>query len=205
MKRKNNKDYKNYIPLLVSIFVLVIVFIIIFTFVLGKTDDSYRDSKLDDMEYILEGNTYYKNMTNNTLDEFYTSVKNNQNNSFLEYKFEIDSNSFYETKLDYNNGITSSYMYSYELYTNTIFITYELSTLNSNVIISGKYNEYDNSIKCNIEGTNNYSSSLTLDEYCNTLANNINDFIIERDKFINDSRFVSILNNDHSEVVIGEE
>ena len=200
MKRKRKKEYTSYIPLLLFILILLVSLIIVFTIVLGKTDDSYRNDHLNELDYVLDDNVYYKNVTNNTMDDFY----NKKSDSFLEYKYEVDSNTFYETKLDYINNVTSSLVFRYFLNDNLIRATYELSSSNSNVIIEGIYSELNNSISCNIESSNNYNSS-NIDNYCNFISNNIGDFIEERDNFINDSKFTSILQKEYSEVVIGDE
>ena len=200
MKRKRKKEYTSYIPLLLFILILLVSLIIVFTIVLGKTDDSYRNDHLNELDYVLDDNVYYKNVTNNTMDDFY----NKKSDSFLEYKYEVDSNTFYETKLDYINNVTSSLVFGYFLNDNLIRATYELSSSNSNVIIEGIYSELNNSISCNIESSNNYNSS-NIENYCNFISNNIGDFIEERDNFINDSKFTSILQKEYSEVVIGDE
>ena len=200
MKSRKKKEFNSYIPLLVFILVLLIGLILVFTIVLGKTDESYRNDHLNELDYVLDDNIYYKNVTNNTMDDFY----NKKSDSFLEYKYEVDSNTFYETKLDYINNVTSSLIFRYILNDNLIRATYELSTTNSNVIIEGNYNEQNNSISCNIESSNNYNST-NIDSYCNIISNNIEDFKKERDNFINDSKFTSILQKESSEVVIGDE
>jgi len=200
MKSRKKKEFNSYIPLLVFILVLLIGLILVFTIVLGKTDESYRNDYLKELDYVLDDNIYYKNVTNNTMDDFY----NKKSDSFLEYKYEVDSNTFYETKLDYINNVTSSLIFRYILNDNLIRATYELSTTNSNVIIEGNYNEQNNSISCNIESSNNYNST-NIDSYCNIISNNIEDFKKERDNFINDSKFTSILQKESSEVVIGDE
>lgn len=200
MKSRKKKEFNSYIPLLVFILLLLIGLILVFTIVLGKTDESYRNDYLKELDYVLDDNIYYKNVTNNTMDDFY----NKKSDSFLEYKYEVDSNTFYETKLDYINNVTSSLIFRYILNDNLIRATYELSTTNSNVIIEGNYNEQNNSISCNIESSNNYNST-NIDSYCNIISNNIEDFKKERDNFINDSKFTSILQKESSEVVIGDE
>lgn len=200
MKSRKKKEFNSYIPLLVFILVLLIGLILVFTIVLGKTDESYRNDHLKELDYVLNDNIYYKNITNNTMDDFY----NKKSDSFLEYKYEVDSNTFYETKLDYINNVTSSLIFRYILNDNLIRATYELSTTNSNVIIEGNYNEQNNSISCNIESSNNFNST-NIDSYCNIISNNIEDFKKERDNFINDSKFTSILQKESSEVVIGDE
>ena len=200
MKSRKKEEFNSYIPLLVFILVLLIGLILVFTIVLGKTDESYRNDYLKELDYVLDDNIYYKNVTNNTMDDFY----NKKSDSFLEYKYEVDSNTFYETKLDYINNVTSSLIFRYILNDNLIRATYELSTTNSNVIIEGNYNEQNNSISCNIESSNNYNST-NIDSYCNIISNNIEDFKKERDNFINDSKFTSILQKESSEVVIGDE
>lgn len=200
MKSRKKKEFNSYIPLLVFILVLLVSLILVFTIVLGKTDESYRNDHLKELDYVLNDNIYYKNVTNNTMDDFY----NKKSDSFLEYKYEVDSNTFYETKLDYIDNVTSSLIFRYILNDNIIRATYELSTTNSNVIIEGNYNEQNNSISCNIESSNNYNST-NIDSYCNIISNNIEDFKKERDYFINDSKFTSILQKESSEVVIGDE
>ena len=87
---------------------------------------------------------------------------------------------------------------------NYIRILYEFSTNNSNIIISGIYFEETNNLSCNIDSTNNYTSNINLNVYCDTISNNIDDFILERNDFVNDKRFTNILNKDYSNVVIGE-
>lgn len=200
MKSRKKKEFNSYIPLLIFILVLLVSLILVFTIVLGKTDESYRNDHLKELDYVLNDNIYYKNVTNNTMDDFY----NKKSDSFLEYKYEVDSNTFYETKLDYINNVTSSLIFRYILNYNIIRATYELSTTNSNVIIEGNYNEQNNSISCYIESSNNYNST-NIDSYCNIISNNIEDFKKERDYFINDSKFTSILQKESSEVVIGDE
>ena len=131
MRNKNN----SYIPFLIILFFIIIILIIIFTIVFGKTDDSYRNDHLDNIDYKYDKNYYYKNMTNNTLDDFYQLVNSKQEASFLEYKYETTSNTFYEKKLDYSNNLISSLTFSNFISNNYIRILYELSTNISNIII----------------------------------------------------------------------
>ena len=159
---------------------------------------------MDNIDYKYDKNYYYKNMTNNTLDDFYQLVNSKQEASFLEYKYETTSNTFYEKKLDYSNNLISSLTFSNFISNNYIRILYELSTNNSNIIISGIYFEETNNLSCNIDSTNNYTSNINLNVYCDTISNNIDDFILERNNFVNDKRFTNILNKDYSNVVIGE-
>ena len=200
MRNKNN----SYIPFLIILFFIIIILIIIFTIVFGKTDDSYRNDHLDNIDYKYDKNYYYKNMTNNTLDDFYQLVNSKQEASFLEYKYETTSNTFYEKKLDYSNNLISSLTFGNFISNNYIRILYELSTNNSNIIISGIYYEETNNLSCNIDSTNNYTSNINLNVYCDTISNNIDDFILERNNFVTDKRFTNILNKDYSNVVIGE-
>ena len=120
------------------------------------------------------------------------------------YKYETTSNTFYEKKLDYSNNLISSLTFSNFISNNYIRILYELSTNNSNIIISGIYYEETNNLSCNIDSTNNYTSNINLNVYCDTISNNIDDFILERNNFVTDKRFTNILNKDYSNVVIGE-
>ena len=203
--KKRKKSNNNLIFILSLIFILVIILIVVFTFILGKTNETYKTEYLNNINYILDNDIYYKNLTNNTMDDYYNSSNKNIESSFLEYKYELNTNTFYETKLNYSNNIYTSLIYSYFLNSPFINSTYEIKTGNSSIIINGIYSEQNNSISCNIENISNYHSNINKDVYCKTISDNINDFITERNNFINDSRFISILQNEYIDVVIGEE
>ena len=81
-----------------------------------------------------------------------------------------------------------SLTFSYFLNDNNIRIYYEVSNKNSSFIISGIYYEQNSNLTCNIDSVNNYSSNIDLDSYCNSISTYINDFIKERNYFINERR-----------------
>ena len=195
---------KSLIPILLFILVIVILLIIIFTLILGKTNETYKKEHFESLGYLNDKGFYYKNMTNNTMDDFYNLAALKKEAKFLEYKYEVNTNTFYETLLNNTSNITSSYVFSYLLNDRYIYIKYEIISDNTAIIINGTYDEENNDLTCNIENTYNYSSNLSLNDYCNNISNNIGDFINEKNNFISDSEFISILNDDSSKIVIGE-
>jgi len=138
------------------------------------------------------------------MDDFYNLAALKKEAKFLEYKYEVNTNTFYETLLNNTSNVTSSYVFSYLLNDRYIHIKYEIISDNTAIIINGTYDEENNDLTCNIENTYNYSSNLSLNDYCNNISNNIGDFINEKNNFISDSEFISILNDDSSKIVIGE-
>jgi hypothetical protein len=127
-----------------------------------------------------DDSTYFKQLSDTSLDEYYNLVNEKVNTTYEEIYFDINNFQLLKNRMDYYNGtsITFSPMYDYK-YSKLEYVE-EVSLNNSKAIFIGKYIDKTMKFTCELSNENNMSINKSNQEI---LCNNIKDDVISFDYY----------------------
>ena len=186
-KRKKNDMTKSYIAIGVLLLFAVVVLLIYY----GSTamDRSMKQEGYDAGEK--EDPFYKKITTGNTLDDFYNDLSENKNSAYEEYYMQKDSYNFYEQKLAYQNGVTSSLNISSDLRDLYTVFSYELSYEEAYILLEGN-SEAD--YECEVVMNKNATRE-TLQNACDRIQAELDTFTTRRNEIMQNEKVQEILKN----------
>ena len=195
---------KKKILIIIGILIIIVIIGIAMYYITDQNQEEnniYINNYLSNLgyKYNEKDNIYQKITTNNTLDEFYNTVKNKQKTNYNEYYYSISNNNFIELNMAYNNGITEVINITSDLTKQELTFNYELSKDDSSALLEGSYN--NNKYICKIVSLKKLKDE-SKDKYCNTIKNHLNIFIEEENKLITNEEFNKIINMPKKEVKI---
>ena len=186
-KRKKNDMTKSYIAIGVLLLFAVVVLLVYY----GSTamDRSMKQEGYDAGEK--EDPFYKKITTGNTLDDFYNDLSENKNSAYEEYYMQKDSYNFYEQKLAYQNGVTSSLNISSDLRDLYTVFSYELSYEEAYILLEGN-SEAD--YECEVVMNKNATRE-TLQNACDRIQAELDTFTTRRNEIMQNEKVQEILKN----------
>ena len=186
-KKKKNDMTKSYIAMGLFILFAIIVLLIYY----GSTAMD-RSMQNDGYEAGEKEDPFYKKITTgNTLDDYYNDLSNNKDSAYEEYYLQKDSYNFYEQKLAYQNGVTSSLNISSDLRDLYTMFSYELSYGEAYILLEG--NSAAN-YECEVIMNNNATRE-TLQNACDRIQSELDTFTTRRNEIMQNEKVQEVLKN----------
>lgn len=163
------------------------------------TDKTVEEKELEKAGFTTtEEDAFYKKVvTNNTLDDFYNAMGNNQDTEYEEYYLQKESLNFFELKMSYQNTVSRTLSFTADLKTDQVKYNYELSYKSSHLILEG--NNTDN-YNCNIVVRKNINDT-DIQKQCDYIANELSIFLTRREEMLENETVKAILRSPMKEYV----
>lgn len=171
---------------LIIIAVIIIILFLCFTLLFGKSNSSVISDILEENNYILDNDIYRKNITNNTQEDFYRNIRDNTATKYVEFQYIPSTNILKCINLKYDKfyylcDITEDFN------NNKINYSCDSSYGNSQLTVYGEYNHSNKSLSC--QSRNDKINTDVVKIYCGNVKEQINEFIIESNKLLNNRKF----------------
>ncbi len=186
-KRKKDNMTMSYLAIGGLILFAVVVLLIYY----GSTAMD-RSMKQEGYEAGEKEDPFYKKITTgNTLDDYYNDLANEINSAYEEYYMQKDSYNFYEQKLAYQNGVTSSLNISSDLRDLYTVFSYELSYEEAYILLEGNS---EANYECEVVMNKNASRE-TLQNACDRIQDELDTFLTRRNEIMQNEKVQEVLKN----------
>ena len=186
-KKRNNSFYLYLIIGFISIFLFFIVLEIFY-----HDDPKTIDQAMESLGYQLtdgEDAFYKKNVTNNTLEQFYDDVSKKKNVEFVEFSVTKDSFDFIEQKLQYYNGSTANFNFSSNLTSEKVIFLYEYDGNGQYLMLEGNS---ENNYQCGVISQTKMTKN-DLIHHCDVIQTELNTYFQYRSEVLNQSAILKVL------------
>ena len=163
-------------------FIILLALAIVGTGIYYLTDKTVEEKELQKSGYkTTEDDAFYKKVvTNNTLDDYYKAMSNNQDAEYEEYYLQKESLNFIELKMSYQNTVDRTLSFTSDLRTDIVRYNYELSYKSSHLILEGNSSEnYD----CKIVVRKNVNDT-DIQKQCDYIAKELSVFLTRRSEIL---------------------
>lgn len=185
---KKNKKNPFFIALIVFLLIIIITFII-YVLYSSSNNETLKEFNKEGYDSTNSDIFYKKIVTNNTLNDYYKDIENNQNSQYQEYYFKKNSTDYIELKMIYNNGVSTSLNIVSNLKNNETEFNYELSYKDAHLILQGNNS---NNYECQV--IKKYKISVeTSSKYCDMIKDEINEFNLEKEKILKNEKIKSLI------------
>ena len=195
MKKRNIKNEKNiWIGLILFTTIAIIVTLVSMAF--NKPE---IERQLNKEGYkTTEDDAFYKKVTtNNTLDDFYNKMANNEDTAYEEYYLQKESLNFIELKMTYQNQVSRTLNITSDLRTNKVEFNYELSYKQSHIILEGNSDEDYN---CKIVVRRNVNDD-DASKQCDYIIEEMSTFLERRNQILQNEKVQELLSSPITEYV----
>ena len=170
----------------------LIVFAIILLLVYYKSTEMDRSMQTKGYQTEEKSDPFYKmKTTGNTLDEYYSDLDEKINSAYEEYYLQKESYNFFEQKLAFQDGVTSSLNISSDLRNLYTKFNYELSYQNAYIILEGNS---ETNFECEVI-INRNTSKETQQNACDQIHKEIDIFTRRRTEIMADEKVQELLRN----------
>lgn len=191
MKNYKKKSGNIIIYTLIGV-VIMIVFLIILEMVFSKDESKLQESMRKE-GYVTENESdafYKRNVTNNTLDEYYNDISNKKDSSYEEYYLAKASLNFLEVKLNYSKGTTTALNFTSDLKTQEVNYNYEYSKDKAYLLLEGSSKDNYN---CTVINNRNVDAT-TIDSICVKIKEDLKIYLDRRDKVLSNKEVQELIN-----------
>ena len=188
-KKRKKQNLSYFIYFLVGFFVIFLCFIgLEFLF----QDDETVEETMERLGYQISDKDdafYRKNITNITIEQYYSDLSHKKNAEFDEYSVTKSSFDFIEQKLKYIDGVVTNYHFSSNLTSKKIFFQYEYDGNHQYVMMDGNS---ENDYQCEVVVQNNMTKK-ELIKHCDSIQKELYTYLQNRADVFNQSAIQKIL------------
>lgn len=172
----------------IIIYVIVVIAIVLigYNFIKSLDINSKLKNYLTENRFKKEGEFYTKQLTENTLDDYYSDVEFGDDSSYQKLYFDINNRELRSISYNYQDGVEYYFVPVYSYRTNSIIYDYEINGNGKTIRLNGKYNPQTKEFSC----ANNGKVSLTdasKETICEVIKIDVDDFNADAKDVIKDN------------------
>lgn len=140
---------------------------------------------------------YSKQISTLNLSQFNQKVKLGDSAVYEENYFDVTNYQFIKNKMEYSDGIQTSFTPKYDYTNGGLTYTYRvIINENSNVIFEGIYNSDTNGFSCENSYVHEFELEGNEDIFCKKIEQNVKDFYLEMTSVIKNSSLIHDMINE---------
>lgn len=173
MKQKKKQDNKLLYKIIIgTVIIMILIPIIVYISIKGTNKEIEEEFNKEGYTTSKEDAFYRKITTNNTLDDFYSSMASKNDAEYQEFYYAKQSNDFIELKMIYKNNVSTSLNIITNLETNELTYSYELAYKTAHLLLEGTSKE---DYSCKIIDNNRVQEDV-VKKYCDLVIEEINEY-----------------------------
>ena len=173
MKQKKKQDNKLLYKIIIgTVIIMILIPIIVYISIKGTNKEIEEEFNKEGYTTSKEDAFYRKITTNNTLDDFYSSMASKNDAEYQEFYYAKQSNDFIELKMIYKNNVSTSLNIITNLETNELTYSYELAYKTAHLLLEGTSKE---DYSCKVIDNNRVQEDV-VKKYCDLVIDEINEY-----------------------------
>ena len=185
MKQKKKQDNKLLYKIIIgTVIIMILIPIIVYISIKGTNKEIEEEFNKEGYTTSKEDAFYRKITTNNTLDDFYSSMASKNDAEYQEFYYAKQSNDFIELKMIYKNNVSTSLNIITNLETNELTYSYELAYKTAHLLLEGTSKE---DYSCKIIDNNRVQEDV-VKKYCDLVIEEINEYNEVKDDLLKNNK-----------------
>lgn len=172
--------------IIIYVIAVIAVLLVGYNFIKSLDINKRLTKYLTENKFKKEGEFYTKQLTENTLDDYYSEVEFGDDSNYQKLYFDINNKELRSISYNYQDGVEYYFVPVYSYKTNLIIYDYEINGNGKTIRLKGKYNPQTSEFSC----ANNGKISLTDAEketICEVVKIDVDDFNTDAKDVIKDN------------------